>query len=128
MSETLQERLRLYAGQSNIPGLALEAAAEIDRLNGEVERLQDRLEMRHAWQIIDGQKVRVEVEPGSIPDGIDCRNETIKLQDQRLDELRAEVKRLREALGKIADPPKHLGGYTREALSDIARVALARTP
>jgi len=136
---TLQEQLREYAGNHDDDctvhvkaGELREAADALDAAQAEIVRLQDRLEMRHAWRIIDGQKVRVEVEPGSIPDGIDCRNETIKLQDEHclrlgeeiaalrleadaagsritgleamLADAQAEVERLREALEKICEP------------------------
>lgn len=71
-------------------------------LLGEVDALRTRLEMDFAWQIIDGVKTKVKVEPGSIPDGIDCRNETIKLQDGHIKELRGEVEGLRTALRRLA--------------------------
>jgi predicted nuclease with TOPRIM domain len=74
------------------------AEAERDRLRDEVERLQDRLEMRHAWQVVDGKEVRITVEPGSIPDGIDARDETIRQLDKNCDTLRSERDRLRDAL------------------------------
>ncbi|MCC2649862.1 MAG: hypothetical protein K0R61_47 [Microvirga sp.] len=54
---------------------------------GEISRLQERLEMTHVWQMIDGKMARVEVEPGSIPDGIECRDETIRLQDKEIKRL-----------------------------------------
>lgn len=52
----------------------------------EIVRLQDRLEMRSAYKLdADGSTlVKVDVETGSIPDGIDCRDETIKGLDKLL--------------------------------------------
>ncbi len=70
------------------------AAAALQRLAQEVERLNERLENNHLYEHKDGQMVRVEVSPGSIPDGIDCRNETIKLQDERNDRLAARITEL----------------------------------
>lgn len=58
-----------------------------------IATLEDRLEMRHAW--VNGE--RIAVPPGSVPDGIDCRNETIRQQDRRIAELEREVERLTEA-------------------------------
>jgi hypothetical protein len=57
----------------------------------EIERLRSRLEMTDAWQMIDGKMRRVPVELGSIPDGIDCRNETIRQQDELIANLRRRV-------------------------------------
>ena len=59
-----------------------------------VEQLETRLEMNFAFR--DGK--RISVPAGSIPDGIDCREETIRgIEDQR-HKLRAEVERLRKML------------------------------
>ncbi len=93
----------------------------------EVVALQDRLEMRHVWQIgPDGQKVRVEVEPGSIPDGIACRDETIRLLDQKCAALRAEAVRLQAALRRmgVGDLPREYPN-TGEGYRAYARDALA---
>jgi hypothetical protein len=73
-----------------------------------VGQLQERLEMNHAWQMVDGEMVRVEVEPGSIPDGIECRDETIRLQDRAIERHRAEIDRLRTIISRI----RHLTAYT----------------
>lgn len=61
----------------------------------ENRRLRARLEMTHAWQMVDGTMTRVEVEPGSIPDGIECRDETIRLQDREIDRLRCALRAVR---------------------------------
>jgi hypothetical protein len=67
----------------------------LDECAAEIERLRERLEMTHAWQFIDGQETRIEVEPGSIPDGIECRDETIRLQDREIERLRTALRAVR---------------------------------
>lgn len=74
--EHLREAIREGAGQ-----LAENCIEEITRLRA-------RLEMDGVWQLIDGKMQRISVEPGSIPDGIECRDETIKLQDAEIARLR----------------------------------------
>jgi hypothetical protein len=71
---------------------------EIERLTYQNELLLDRLEANFAWQFIDGVKTKVKVEPGSIPDGIDCRDETIKLQDAHIERLTGLVRDMEGAL------------------------------
>lgn len=53
----------------------------------EVERLSERLENNRMFNA-DGE--RVEVEPGTIPDGIECRDETIRQQDRQIAQLKIE--------------------------------------
>jgi regulator of replication initiation timing len=76
------------------------AEAENARLQAEVERLNERLENNRVWVASkDGPGfIRQDVEPGSIPDGIECRDETIRQQDRNNDALRAENAWLRVAL------------------------------
>lgn len=57
------------------------------KAEAEIARLRERLEVTFAYDL-SGK--RIEVLAGSIPDGIACRDETIKMQD-------AEIARLREA-------------------------------
>lgn len=61
--------------------------------DAEIARLHDRLEDDRVWQMDaanpDGPMMRVDVEPGSVPDGIECRDETIKLLDAEITALRA---------------------------------------
>lgn len=66
--------------------------AAIDSRDAEIERLHERLEDNRVYDL-DGN--RIAVKPGSIPDGIDARDETIKLQDERIDRQLAEIERLR---------------------------------
>ena len=81
--------------------LGQELGAAITR----IKELETRLEMNFAWKIDEdtGNFVRIEVEPGSIPDGIDARDETIKLQDANNDWLRARVKELEAAIAGLSD-------------------------
>ena len=53
--------------------------AEIERLTKEIAALRDRLEMHYT----DGKGNRVEFDEPSM-DGISCRDETIKLQDNHI--------------------------------------------
>ena len=58
-------------------------------LEKEIAALHERLEDNRAYDV-DGK--RIEVKPGSIPDGIYCRDETIKLQDEYIKELESKLK------------------------------------
>ncbi len=63
------------------------AAEEIERLTGRVQHLEDRLEITHAWQCTadDTELKRIEIpreERDSFPDGITCRDATIKLLEE----------------------------------------------
>ena len=73
-----------------IDGVAV--AEMLEEAAREIERLQDRLEMRHAYDI-DGNKIAIE--PGAIPDGIESRDDTIKMQAAAIDALREDAGRLR---------------------------------
>lgn len=58
------------------------------RDKGEVERLRKRLEVTHVWQFINGKMRRRTLKPGEdIPDGIECRDETIRQLDRYIKEL-----------------------------------------
>lgn len=63
-------------------------AEQAERTVVELERLHERLEDNHAF---DSEGKRIELTPGSIPDGIDCRNETIKLLDRRIEKLQTAL-------------------------------------
>ena len=66
-------------------------------MDEEIERLRAKLE----WM------------PGG-PDGIDCRNETIKLQDENAERLRARVADLERQIDAATDVICDLGGDLRE--------------
>jgi hypothetical protein len=82
--------------------LLLEQAADaIESLQRRIGELEGRLEIDHAWQFMNGEKVRVEIPPEErdrFPDGIECRNETIRLQDKNIETLRANVATLQSQL------------------------------
>jgi len=84
----------------NIANAALIANAPSDlaALLEENERLHERLEDNHVFlRNADGEMVREDVAPGSIPDGIECRDATIKLQDEQIGRLRAQIAALTAA-------------------------------
>jgi hypothetical protein len=72
------------------PTIIADMQAEIDRLRAENERLRERLEITHVWQSVGGGPLERVPAPEGIPDGIECRDETIKLQDARITELEGE--------------------------------------
>lgn len=86
-------------------------ARQVLALSDEVERCHARLEITHCWKMEAGDKVRVEIPPAeraTFPDGIECRNETIRLRDENNAKLRAaltaaesEAQALRERMGEI---------------------------
>lgn len=99
-----------------LPARCRELEAEIDRLRAEVARLHERLEDNHWFEHVDGEMVRVDVEPGSVPDGIECRDETIKLQDENIDRLRAALAETRAAAQKFRDVMYHrVSGFEANA-------------
>lgn len=138
--------LRVYDGDGNVstPNADFIAAARTDvpalvashrLLAEEVARLHERLEDNHVFVSgPDGDLVRQEVEPGTIPDGIDCRDTTIHELDKVVAELRAErdalslqVARLTEALKPFAAMAdhydRHYGNRPREPHHTVMQVA-----
>lgn len=87
-----------------------ETLVENNKLRADVERLNERLENNHIFECHDGEMVRVEVEPGKIPDGIGCRNATIDLlteKCERLDrELDCTIKDRKEIIEMLVDRDK----------------------
>jgi len=67
------------------------SAAEIRRLQDALNATYTRLEANF---YIDGNGNRVACEVGSIPDGIACRDETIKQLDSALEAARKTIKEL----------------------------------
>ena len=61
--------------------------SQLANKQSEIDRLKERLEIGFGFDL-DGNRVKIE---GDHPDGIDCRNETIKL-------LESQIERLQQAL------------------------------
>ncbi len=95
-----------YDASEYIPDLAATALAALDReakLIARAAELEKRLEIDHLWRITDNGEAmeRVGVPPeerAAMPDGIECRDETIELLDERIAELEVERDALRAQL------------------------------
>lgn len=138
----LAERLRHIDGtlldRQEAAAALQRLAQEIERLKAENSRLHERLEDNHVFELQDGKMVRVELDEPTPYDGILCRDETIKLQDENMDRLRAEVERLTapvtgeiaalvDALKRLADPVRALGpGMAERTMHYKAAAALQR--
>ena len=66
-----------------------------------IEALEERLEINHAYQLIDGKMQRVEVRLDESCDGIAARDETIRQQDKNNDYLRKRIEALEAGLRKV---------------------------
>lgn len=86
MNARIEEALsRLATTLQGVDGEAfIWLVLEAKRLKEENERLHTRLEDNYCWQTVNGKWVKIAVEPGSIPDGIECRDETIRLLQERM--------------------------------------------
>lgn len=112
-------------------GVKLEAAwiidiigklsSDHDALALEVERLHERLEDNHEYQLIDGKTVRVDVPPGSVPDGIECRDETIKLKRERIRELEADLAAAKDERDKFMEQAAARDERDRD-MQDLMRI------
>ena len=73
------------------------ALDEIERLQARVVKLSERLEITHVYQRGDGddhlRRVELDEPLPEHMDGISCRNETIRLQDEQLDKARERDQR-----------------------------------
>jgi hypothetical protein len=68
-----------------------ELREEITRLRALLSAYEARLEIDHAWRLVDGKLTRFEIPPEdrpNWPDGITCRDETIKLLEEQLGRAR----------------------------------------
>lgn len=91
-----------------------EYARETEQLRQRVKDLEERLECNHVY---NHKGEREEVEPGSIPDGISCRDETIRLLDRNCDALREKLEKAKSCLDWYADEHaynKHGAPYSME--------------
>jgi len=86
---TVGKARRVFGDIRALAGSCLTQTAD----KAEVQRLRERLEMTHCYVFKNGKSVKRKVKPGEyIPDGIECRDETIRLQDQYIKELQAKVR------------------------------------
>ena len=73
-----------------------------NKLIGRIAELEERLEISHGYIAgPEGTLVRKELSPAeraSFPDAVSCRDETIKLRDERIAELEKELAGERERL------------------------------
>lgn len=93
-------------------------------LRAEVERLHDRLEDNRTF---DTQGNRVPCEPGTIPDGIECRDETIRVQQRELERLQADWRRMRDEMnGAYAAAKGWMDEVARLTAGDLAEGAVSR--
>lgn len=126
IEKIIERPIRDWDARAAIRSLIATAREAMD----DIVALQTRLEMNFAW---DGDGNRIQVKPGSIPDGIECRDETIKLLDARAEAAEAECERLREALRSIIRYEQETEWQTLngklpldiEHAADIARAALS---
>jgi hypothetical protein len=86
------------------------AADEIERLAARVQHLEERLEIASAWQCTadDPELKRIEIPPeerDSFPDGITCRDATIKLLEEQNERQAANIRVLKRALEPFANIP-----------------------
>lgn len=104
------------ASQAKAADIMRAQQATIEALRADVARLNERLENNRVYSFKDGQPIREDVEPGSIPDGIDCRNETIKGLEHIVADLRAQLAAVKaerdEARAYAHETTKALTGLT----------------
>jgi len=100
-----------------------ECGLEVAELLDRIEALEERLEINHAYQVVDGKMQRVAADMSDC-DGIMARDETIKLQKQELANQRDIIDRFRKALDAIAATPLPNTSGSDGTLQSIARAAL----
>ncbi len=111
-------------------GFALVAREALPALLAEVERLEARLEVDHVYTLVDGEMVREEVPPekrGEYPDGIDCRDETIKLLEEDRERLKARLKQYEAVAPEPPNPLCGLNGGGIMLWGDSASIKKVRT-
>lgn len=100
------------------------------KLQAEVERLQERLEITHFYNLKGEKELIPPEDRADTPDGIVCRDCTIELMQDTIDKQKLEVERLREALleGQLIIENHHAKAlnpeYTIEELGDVFEQAL----
>lgn len=132
------KRLRVLAawahddGRTLIAAAASDAASEIERLRSRVSKLEARLEIDHVYKLVDGKTQRIEIAPEDRDkqyDGIECRDETIKLLDANIKRLRSALAAEREECAKVADRhhDEERDPYSKASAAHIAAAIRART-
>jgi hypothetical protein len=107
----LIKKLLAYIPVEGQAGIALRDALMKEAANA-ISALHERLEDSFYF---DWEGNRVECAPGSIPDGISCRDETIKMQDEAIDKFRAA----RSETGELDLSEK---ARLADALDDVKRL------
>ena len=113
---TLVSDLRQFADESRSIGGCERADELATAAAAEIMRLRERLEIGYAFDG-DGKRIASDHEI----DGIYCRDSTLKLLDERLREIKAELtryKRLEAILRNEADADYHEG---RQRMNDAMR-------
>lgn len=109
----------------NACGRCHRCAEEITRLRARVAELEARLEMDHCFALgPTGEMVREEIPPAErsfFGDGIDCRDATIRMQDENITRLRSENASLR------ADVSRYVSRDT-ERLAEVEKLREALKP
>lgn len=119
------ERLELESG-TEIAALLVKAqtlAEENEKLTAAIEKFRERLEITHAYQMVDGRMVKVPA-PDGMPDGIECRDDTIKLLESSARATEERTQRLRGALHDILAieyPAAKDVGHPTEVAALVAR-------
>lgn len=93
------------------------AAYEITKLRVRIEELEARLEVDHVYKLgVDDRLVRVEVPPGerdSYPDGVSCRDDTIRILENNCERLRARIAELEAGLRSLEQVERGTEGKGR---------------
>ncbi len=94
--------------------------AIITALRAEIDRCHERLEIKrmHRMNLATGETTPVDIplqERASLPDGIDCRDETIRLLRDNIETLRSNNAQLLAQLRELAQDGKPAPGSTTES-------------
>lgn len=102
-----------------------EHAPSLASKNAEIARLNERLEatFHFVFDADSGEMKRVECKPGDIPDGIDCRNETIHQQNGHIERLAALLKEADAASTSKDAEIERLKAERGKALAAVAFIA-----
>lgn len=96
----------------------LEAERQIRELGEQVRGYRERLEIVH---VTNGRGERIPF-PAGAPDGISCRNETIRGLDNLVTELRSELDQTRNTIGVLECEKQTLDLRVRELSAELEEV------